>query len=118
MYRCELCIGIDSTLRHPHALYIRARSRAELEAISERLLRISQPYAGGFNQSGDASWSLTFWYTAITHELLRLVASLPFRYTLQDLHLDDDTLTFWPGDTEPKGALGPLIKMILAGEKA
>jgi hypothetical protein len=84
------------------------------EGIGTRLRLVSKPCAGTFQQASSGSWSLTFWYDEISYELLALLSSLQVRYSLDNLHRDEDALTFWPGDSTPRGTLGSLIKEILA----
>ena len=113
-YHCDRCVEVAWALRQPHVLFVRTLSRDELEGIGARLLTVSKPCAGAFHHSSSGSWSLTFWYDEISYELLTLLSSLQIRYSLDNLHRDEDTLTFWPGDTTPRGTLGSLIKEILA----
>jgi hypothetical protein len=112
-YHCDQCIEVAWVLRQPHVLYVRMPSRDELTGIATRLLTVSKPCAGTFHQASSGSWSLTFWYDEIGYELLILLSSLQVRYSLDNLHRDEDTLTFWPGDATPGGTLGSLIKEIL-----
>jgi len=113
-YSCEQCVEIVWILRQPHVLYVRTSSQQELEGIAARLRRISTPAAAAFQQASSDSWSLNFWYDEIRYEVLLLLWSLQVRYSLENLHRDEDTLTFWPGDTTPKGILGLRMQEIRA----
>ncbi len=108
-YECDVCAEAAWVLAHPHRLSVLVESPNELEAIHERLLRVALPSRRLYGPLPNGGRVLIFWYTSLTHDLLKVLAPLQAHYILRDMHLGEDSLEYGPCDEAPRGRLAPWI---------